>query len=131
MSPLGGTTSTLGSHFASWGEIKNRPVVQKGVTFHTLQFCAPPGTDVMIFKIFSRKNWQFLTQTKLNYAKVGSYVRNIGLLEKCHFFAENCQKSQSTVIITSTPDILQNMPFLFRKALTNWQQMSRRTRGYC
>jgi hypothetical protein len=33
---------------------------------------SPPGTDVMILKIFLPKNWRFLLKTKLNYAKIGS-----------------------------------------------------------
>jgi hypothetical protein len=57
----------------------------------------------MIFKIFSPKNsakkLAFLTQNK---AKLCKY--NIGFFEKnANFFAENCQKSQKIVIITSTP----------------------------
>jgi hypothetical protein len=36
-------------------------------------FCASkPGTNVMIFKYFLRKNRRFLLKTKLNYAKIGS-----------------------------------------------------------
>jgi hypothetical protein len=31
-----------------------------------------PGTDVMIFKIFSPKIFAFFLKTKLNYAKIGS-----------------------------------------------------------
>jgi hypothetical protein len=50
-------------------------------------FVHPPGSDVMIFKIFSPKNFAkktaFLTQNK----------------------AENWEKSQKIVIITSTPGL--------------------------
>jgi hypothetical protein len=41
-----------------------------------------------------------------------NYDHNIVFLEKRHFFAENCQKSQKIVIITSTPDVR-----LFKKPL--------------
>jgi hypothetical protein len=49
--------------------------------------------------VFAKK-WPFLLKTKLNYAKMD---HNIAFWEKRHFFAENWQKSQKIVIITSTP----------------------------
>jgi hypothetical protein len=64
------------------------------------------GTDVMILKIFlpknSAKKLAFLTQNK---AKLFKILIIILVFEKnANFFAENCQKSQKIVIITSTPD---------------------------
>jgi hypothetical protein len=35
-----------------------------------------------------------------------NFDHNIGFWEKRQFFAENCQKSQKIVIITSTPGVL-------------------------
>jgi hypothetical protein len=60
----------------------------------------------MIFKIFSpkkiAKNVAFLTQSK---AKLCKYLIITLVFEKsANFFAENWQKSQKIVIITSTPD---------------------------
>jgi hypothetical protein len=56
------------------------------------------------FKYFcrkiQRKNWRFCLKTKPNFEKVD---HNIGFYEKRQFFAENWQKSQKIVIITSTP----------------------------
>jgi hypothetical protein len=64
-----------------------------------------PGTDVMIFKIFSAKNsakkWAFLTQNKAKLCKILIIV--LVFDKNANFFAENCQKSQKIVIITSTP----------------------------
>jgi hypothetical protein len=62
----------------------------------------------MIFKIFwpknLAKNWRFLLKTKLNYAKI---VIIILVFDKnANFLAENWQKSQKIVIITSTPGIV-------------------------
>jgi hypothetical protein len=45
----------------------------------------------------------FLTQNELTYA---NFCHNIGFWEKRQFFAENWQKSQKIVIITSTPDTI-------------------------
>jgi hypothetical protein len=64
-----------------------------------------PGTDVMILKIFSpkisAKKLAFLTQNK---AKIYEILIITLVFEKNdNFFAENCQKSQKIVIITSTP----------------------------
>jgi hypothetical protein len=61
-------------------------------------------TDVMILKIFSLKKMAFLTQNK---AKLGKIMIITLVFEKnAIFFAENCQKSQKNVIITSTPEII-------------------------
>jgi hypothetical protein len=52
---------------------------------------AQSGTDVLIFEIFSPK-------------KLAKFVIITLVFEKnANFFAENCQKSQKIVIITSTP----------------------------
>jgi hypothetical protein len=65
-----------------------------------------PGTDVMIFKIFSPKNSAkkiaFLTQNKSKLCKI--LIITLVFEKNADFFAENCQKSQKIVIITSTPD---------------------------
>jgi hypothetical protein len=64
-----------------------------------------PGTDVMIFKIFSPKNsakkLTFLTQNKAKFCKI--LIITLVFEKNANFFAENCQKSQKIVIITSTP----------------------------
>jgi hypothetical protein len=64
------------------------------------------GTDFMILKIFSpkkiAKKWAFLTE---NTAKLCEILIITLVFEKnANFFAENWQKSQKIVIITSTPD---------------------------
>jgi hypothetical protein len=60
-----------------------------------------PGTDVMILKIFSTKNLAkilaFFAQT------TASFCKNLVLEKNANFFAENWQKSQKIVIMTSTP----------------------------
>jgi hypothetical protein len=65
-----------------------------------------PGTDVMIFKIFLPKKigkkLAFLTQNKAKLCKI--LIMTLVFEKKANFFAENCQKSQKIVIITSTPD---------------------------
>jgi hypothetical protein len=59
----------------------------------------------MIFKIFSPKNFAkklaFFAQTTASFCK--NCDHNIVFWEKRQFFAENWQKSQKIVIITSTP----------------------------
>jgi hypothetical protein len=60
----------------------------------------------MILKIFSLKKMRkmaFLTQNK---AKLCNILIITLVLEKNAFFAENWQKSQKTVIITTTPGIV-------------------------
>jgi hypothetical protein len=64
-----------------------------------------PGTDVMILKIFSPKNWRnffyvFRLRTKLNYEKM---IITLVFEKNAKFFAENWRKSHKIVIITSTP----------------------------
>jgi hypothetical protein len=55
-----------------------------------------PGTDVMIFKIFSRKNsakkLAFLTQNKAKLCK--NFDRNIGIREKRQFFLPKIGKNR-------------------------------------
>jgi hypothetical protein len=69
------------------------------------------------FKIFSSKNsakkFAFFTQNKAKLCKI---YHNIGVLEKRHFFAKNCQKSQKIVIITSTP-ACQVLPVFVNRVL--------------
>jgi hypothetical protein len=48
-----------------------------------------------------RKNWRFRLMTKLNNAKI--LIVTFGFEKTPVFFAENFQKSQKIVIITSTP----------------------------
>jgi hypothetical protein len=54
-------------------------------------------------KYFRRKNWRFLLNTLLNYAK--HWIMTIGFKINAIFFAENGQKSQKIVIITSIPGV--------------------------
>jgi hypothetical protein len=60
----------------------------------------------MIFKIFSAKNLAkilaFFAQTSVVFAKI--VIITLVLRKTPNFFAENWQKSQKIVIITSTPD---------------------------
>jgi hypothetical protein len=73
-----------------------------------------PGTDVMIFKIFSPKNLAniltFFAQTTASFWKKD---HNIGFWEKRHFFRRKSQKSPKIMIITSTPDC-EKRPLLDR-----------------
>jgi hypothetical protein len=66
----------------------------------------------MIFKIFSpkksAKKLSFLTQNK---AKLFKNLTITLVFEKnAIFFAENCQKSQKIVLLTSTPDQTPRRP---------------------
>jgi hypothetical protein len=74
---------------------------------------ANSGTDVMIFLIFSpknlAKNWRFLLKLLLVFAKI--VILTLVFEKNANFFAENCQKSQKIVIITSTPGRAQCMNF--------------------
>jgi hypothetical protein len=64
-----------------------------------------PGTDVKIFKKFSQKNlakkMAFSTQTKGNFAE--KVIITLVFEKNANVFAENWQKSQKIVIITSVP----------------------------
>jgi hypothetical protein len=64
-----------------------------------------PGTDVMIFKIFSPKNLAkklaFFAQNKAKLCK--NWIITLVFEKNDNFFAENWHKSQKIVIITSTP----------------------------
>jgi hypothetical protein len=64
-----------------------------------------PGTDVMILKIFSPENLaKKIGVFYSNKAKLCKSLIIALVFEKnAKFFAENCQKSQKIVIITSTP----------------------------
>jgi hypothetical protein len=61
--------------------------------------------DVMIFQIFSpkkiAKNWRFLTPYKAKLCKI--LIITLIFEKNAIFFAENWQKLQKIVIITSTP----------------------------
>jgi hypothetical protein len=60
----------------------------------------------MIFSMFSpkksAKKLAFLTQNKAKLCKI--LIITLVFEKNANFFAENCQKSQKIVIITSTPD---------------------------
>jgi hypothetical protein len=62
----------------------------------------------MILKIVSTKNLAkqlaFFVQTTASFLQ--KFDHDIGFQEKRHFIAENWGKSQKTVIITSTPNLL-------------------------
>jgi hypothetical protein len=65
-----------------------------------------PGTDVMIFKIFSPKH---LAKILAFFAHIAAtFCKNLIITlvfeKNANFFAENWQKSQKIVIITSAPD---------------------------
>jgi hypothetical protein len=54
------------------------------------------------FRRIFRQKMVFLTQNKAKLCKV--LIIALVFEKNANFFAENCQKSQITVIITSTPD---------------------------
>jgi hypothetical protein len=66
-----------------------------------------PGTDVMILKIFSpknlAKNLAFLTRDKAKFKK--KLIITLVFKKNANFVAENWEKSQKIVIITSTPRV--------------------------
>jgi hypothetical protein len=86
-----------------------------------------PGTDVMILKIFSSKN---LANLLAGFAQTTAifdiFNHDIGFREKRHFFAENWQKSQKIVIITSTPGTAVFKNRKFRRHL-----MARKSVNFC
>jgi hypothetical protein len=55
------------------------------------------------------KKWPFLLKTKLNCEKIGSYVTLV-FEKNANFFAENWQKSQKIVVITSTAVVKSFFP---------------------
>jgi hypothetical protein len=85
--------------------------VAKVPIFKTIRFTS--GTDVMILKIFSpkisAKKLAFLTRNKAKICEI--FIITLVFEKNANFFAENCQKSQKIVIITSTPG-LQRFVFL-------------------
>jgi hypothetical protein len=72
-----------------------------------IRTCFIPGTDVMIFKIFSpkisAKKLAFLTQNKAKICEI--LIITLVFEKNANFFAENFRKSPKIVIITSTPDL--------------------------
>jgi hypothetical protein len=62
----------------------------------------------MILKIFSPKNaakkLAFFTQNKAKLCKI--LIITLVFEKNANFFAENCQKSQKIVTITSVPDCM-------------------------
>jgi hypothetical protein len=81
-----------------------------------------PGTDVTILKIFSPKKNCEKGVFDLNKAKLCKFFIITLVFEKnANFFAENWQKSQKIVIITSTPgtDGNKNSPFVQISTATN------------
>jgi hypothetical protein len=77
-----------------------------------------PGTDVMILEIFSlkkiAKKMVFFTQNKAKLCKI--MIITLVFEKNANFFAENCQKSQKIVIITSTPGMPQSTYVQSRKS---------------
>jgi Ni,Fe-hydrogenase III small subunit len=73
-----------------------------------------PGTDVMIFKIFSPKTIaKKLAILSQNKAKLCKFLIITLVFEKnANFFAENWRKSQKIVIITSAPVCAVNTFFV-------------------
>jgi hypothetical protein len=73
----------------------------------------------MILKIFSpkklRKNWRFLTPNKAKLCQI--FIITLVFEKNANFFAENWQKSQKIVIITSTP----GRPTKFASGDANWR----------
>jgi hypothetical protein len=74
-----------------------------------------PGTDVRILKIFLLKYWAkilaFFAQTAASFSK--NLIVTLAFEKNTNFFAKNWQKSQKTVIITSTPEeilVIKNGP---------------------
>jgi hypothetical protein len=69
----------------------------------------------MIFKIFSLKNFAeklaFSAQNKAKLCK--NWIITLVFEKNGNFFAENCQKSQKIVIITSTLGLGENALGLF------------------
>jgi hypothetical protein len=86
-------------------------------------FDAYPRPDVMIFKIFlpknSAKKLAFLTQNKAKLCKI--LIITLVFVKNANFFAENCQKSQKIVIITSTPGLDSFYDSLW---IVKWAQFS-------
>jgi hypothetical protein len=78
-------------------------------TLENLHEKSAPGTDVMIFKIFSPKNsakkLAFFTQNKAKLCKI--LIITLVFEKNANFFAENCRKSQKIVIITLVPGVPQ------------------------
>jgi hypothetical protein len=62
----------------------------------------------------------FLTQNKAKLWK--KFNRDIGFLDKRQFFADNCQKSQKIMIITSTSDVLKKVSISFKELQASCQQ---------
>jgi predicted dinucleotide-binding enzyme len=56
----------------------------------------------ILSKKFSEKIGVFLTQNKAKICKI--LIITLVFDKNANFFAENCQKSQKIVIVTSTPD---------------------------
>jgi hypothetical protein len=75
----------------------------------------------MIFKIFSpkisAKEMAFLTQNKAKLCKI--LIITLVFEKNANFFAENWQKSQKKVIITSTPGCLPWIKYMFKSLPTN------------
>jgi hypothetical protein len=59
MATCAANNKMLGSNFSFWLNVHSL----------ILRTYLWPGTDAMILKIFSPKNWRFWLETKLNYAK--------------------------------------------------------------
>jgi hypothetical protein len=69
---------------------------------------------------FLAKNRHFLLETKVNYAKI-RYVITLVFEKNANFFAENWQKSQKIVIMTTTP-CLCKPPLTFVNSLVHMER---------
>jgi hypothetical protein len=82
-------------------------------SYCSLKILRDPGTDVKILKIFSPKNISeilaFFAQATASFCK--NLIKTF-VFEKNAIFAENQQKSKKIVIITSTPEITIEFPYL-------------------
>jgi hypothetical protein len=65
-------------------------------------FSRRPGTDVMIFKIFSQKIWRFVGSNYSQFLEKNLII-TLDFEKNANFFDESGQKSQKIVIRTSNP----------------------------
>jgi hypothetical protein len=102
------TTSEVSRTF---NRIMNRQLINRGT------MCKYLGPMLWFFKYFRRKilrkYWRFLLNLLLVFAK--KIDHSIGFWEKRHFFAENWQKLQKIVIITSTPVWIKYVILMYQR----------------
>jgi hypothetical protein len=100
--PSGNPAFRLSNARKKWNSAGKDVVVLHKVNFR-FPCLGPPRTDVMVFKIFSKKNRRLDSKQSLIMQK---FYPNIVFLRRTPFFAENCRKSQKIVIISSTPSVI-------------------------